>query len=276
MQNHVCPTCDREFPLTEEYFYKHSYSKLGFNITCKECFKSHKTIKPRPNKGEKICSKCKCGFPATEEYFRIKKVRDEHVLYYMCRECEKKSKKEYRTLIPEATSLYNKEYHDKNSVTLKNKRLNKYRENQEILVQKARTYRACQPDKIKEIEKRSYYKNRDACIERSTKRNHATKPIECNLNADQWKKVLDFFNYECAYCGSKERITREHFVPFSKGGEYTINNIIPACKSCNSSKRDKSFDVWYKTMNFYSKSREAKIMKYLGYEKTNMQQLKII
>ena len=37
----------------------------------------------------------------------------------------------------------------------------------------------------------------------------------------------------CQYCGSKEDLTFDHFVPRSKGGLTTWNNVITACSSCN-------------------------------------------
>ena len=58
---------------------------------------------------------------------------------------------------------------------------------------------------------------------------------------------------------------QEHFIPLSKGGEYTHNNIIPACKSCNSSKQDTDFFEWYPTYEEYNEEREQFILEYLGY-----------
>jgi 5-methylcytosine-specific restriction endonuclease McrA len=64
-----------------------------------------------------------------------------------------------------------------------------------------------------------------------------------------WQEVLRDFNYSCAYCGKPQKelstpLQQEHFVPLSKGGGYTRNNIIPACKTCNTTKRDKMPDAW--------------------------------
>jgi 5-methylcytosine-specific restriction endonuclease McrA len=40
----------------------------------------------------------------------------------------------------------------------------------------------------------------------------------------------------CTYCGEITKLTLDHFVPVSKGGNNDINNLIPCCKHCNSSK----------------------------------------
>jgi 5-methylcytosine-specific restriction endonuclease McrA len=94
------------------------------------------------------------------------------------------------------------------------------------------------------------------------------------LTSKQWQQIKEYFNNKCAYCGKELPLSKEHFIPLSKGGEYTINNIIPVCLSCNSSKQDKDFFKWYPAQSFYSKAREKRILKYLGY-KNDKQQLKI-
>ena len=42
----------------------------------------------------------------------------------------------------------------------------------------------------------------------------------------------------CTYCGNSnlEELSMDHIFPKSKGGEDTADNLIWACKSCNSSK----------------------------------------
>ena len=95
------------------------------------------------------------------------------------------------------------------------------------------------------------------------------------LTLKQWKQVKEYFENRCAYCGKKLPLAQEHFIALSKKGEYTINNIIPSCRVCNSSKIDKDFFEWYPKQKFYSKERERKILKYLGYKNNKIQQLKI-
>lgn len=40
----------------------------------------------------------------------------------------------------------------------------------------------------------------------------------------------------CSYCGKPTATTSDHVVPYSKGGTTTLDNLTPACPSCNSSK----------------------------------------
>jgi hypothetical protein len=81
---------------------------------------------------------------------------------------------------------------------------------------------------------------------------------------------------KCKQCGKEEKLTQDHFKALSNNGEYTKNNIIPACINCNSSKNDADFFAWYPKQSFYSKKQELKILKYLNYDpKTKYQQLAI-
>jgi 5-methylcytosine-specific restriction endonuclease McrA len=52
-------------------------------------------------------------------------------------------------------------------------------------------------------------------------------------------------DYRCAYCGRRreelgprERLTRDHLIPRSKGGADTWLNVVTACSSCNHRKND--------------------------------------
>ncbi|MEN7546872.1 HNH endonuclease [Rapidithrix thailandica] len=42
----------------------------------------------------------------------------------------------------------------------------------------------------------------------------------------------------CVYCNSNEDLTLDHVIPKSRGGKTTWNNLVSACKSCNSKKGD--------------------------------------
>lgn len=56
---------------------------------------------------------------------------------------------------------------------------------------------------------------------------------------EEWRALLEEFDFRCAYCGRRGgRLTRDHVVPRSRGGTDRIANIVPACRSCNSKKRD--------------------------------------
>ncbi len=64
--------------------------------------------------------------------------------------------------------------------------------------------------------------------------------IENTLTASQWAAILKSHRNRCAYCHQKfsDEIpaTQDHIIPISKGGHHTKENVVPACKPCNSSK----------------------------------------
>jgi 5-methylcytosine-specific restriction endonuclease McrA len=43
----------------------------------------------------------------------------------------------------------------------------------------------------------------------------------------------------CYYCGLERKLTQDHVVPLSKGGSHSKDNVVAACRSCNSSKGDR-------------------------------------
>lgn len=58
-----------------------------------------------------------------------------------------------------------------------------------------------------------------------------------HVSLKEWGAQLEYFGKRCAYCGIYMKVcTRDHVQPISRGGANTIDNVIPACKSCNSRK----------------------------------------
>ena len=60
----------------------------------------------------------------------------------------------------------------------------------------------------------------------------------------EWTSLLNRHGGGCAYCGSKDKIEMDHVVPLSKGGRHAIGNLLPACFSCNRSKRARFLSEW--------------------------------
>jgi 5-methylcytosine-specific restriction endonuclease McrA len=86
---------------------------------------------------------------------------------------------------------------------------------------------------------------------------------ELSVSPLQWLEIVAQFNGVCAYCGSPHNLTMDHVVPISKGGKTTIDNVIPACSSCNSSKQARDIIEWYTSQPFYSKNRLDNIIKFV-------------
>lgn len=65
--------------------------------------------------------------------------------------------------------------------------------------------------------------------------------VKDELTAEQWQRVLEYYDYRCAYCDKQlgQKVTIDHVIPVSRGGKHSIDNVVPACRSCNSKKRDR-------------------------------------
>ena len=55
------------------------------------------------------------------------------------------------------------------------------------------------------------------------------------------KELMPRYNFRCAHCGTAEqaKLTIDHIVPVSKGGQDLLSNLQILCKSCNSKKGTK-------------------------------------
>ena len=68
--------------------------------------------------------------------------------------------------------------------------------------------------------------------------------VEHDLDADQWAALQEAWG-GCAYCGaSGVPLQRDCVLPISRGGRYTLDNIAPACRSCNASKCNDEVTGW--------------------------------
>lgn len=54
------------------------------------------------------------------------------------------------------------------------------------------------------------------------------------------KNVFIRDNFTCMYCGCKDqRLTIDHIIPKSRGGETDFDNCVASCKPCNNKKNDR-------------------------------------
>ena len=65
-----------------------------------------------------------------------------------------------------------------------------------------------------------------------------------DLTAAQWDSIRDAWA-ACAYCGATGvPLQRDCVQPISRGGRYTLDNVVPACGSCNASKSNSEVTSW--------------------------------
>ena len=65
-----------------------------------------------------------------------------------------------------------------------------------------------------------------------------------DLTSSQWAAIQLAWG-GCAYCGATVRsLQRDCVLPISRGGRYTLENVVPACGSCNASKSNDEVTRW--------------------------------
>lgn len=95
----------------------------------------------------------------------------------------------------------------------------------------------------KERQKKYVVNNRERIRERLRASKLKRREVEGFHSFQDWITLLKEYENRCFYCndkmtkyvGPKQR-TRDHIIPLAKGGTDDIDNIVPACRSCNSSK----------------------------------------
>ncbi len=59
------------------------------------------------------------------------------------------------------------------------------------------------------------------------------------LNRPTRSQIYKRDKNSCQYCGATTRLTIDHVIPRSKGGQDTWENLVVACSKCNTEKSDK-------------------------------------
>jgi 5-methylcytosine-specific restriction endonuclease McrA len=71
------------------------------------------------------------------------------------------------------------------------------------------------------------------------------KHVRGGANIVQLNNLIDSYLHRCAYCFKPlDVVTIDHFTPISRGGDNDIDNLVPCCQRCNSSKSNNSLIIW--------------------------------
>lgn len=136
--------------------------------------------------------------------------------------------------------------------------------------------RKANPEKYRKQYNLYYHgEGKERIIAIGKRREAKKKNAVATLTSEQWIETLESFGNCCVYCGEKLiNVQQDHVIPVSSGGGYTKKNMLPACKSCNSSKHNHSLEEWYPKQPSFTPERLAKIHKWIGFNpKSNTQQL---
>lgn len=294
-----CNTCGKDYPYTNEYFTEDKRAKCGLTTRCKTCTKAYMKAYYNSNKEEarqqqreRYKNNKEHILAQTKEYARRNKeavAARKHKYYKEHFDEIAQKSKAYRESHKEYQSTYHKQYRIKhyNKLVAYHK---EYREtNKDVLSEQKRLDRIQNPQRYREYESRRDKEQRREKNKRyrislkgkavhnisNIKRRTLKRCLPSDFTKTDWEDCVKYFNGRCAYCGEEaELLSQDHFIPLAKMGEFTKNNVICCCVTCNSSKQDFDFFEWYPKQSFYSKKRERKILEYLNYDtKTKYQQL---
>lgn len=218
----------------------------GRSYTCNECLAI----------GLKWCSSCETVKPIEE--FPKKGL----IVASFCKECECKSSSQIkaRPESKERTKQYQarpeyKEY------------MKQYYDRPDVKEHRKDYYNRPEVREHRRVQRNEYNRRRYATEEGRQKElmrchNRRTK-IKGTVTLSEWKETLEYFDNSCAYCGSADNITQDHIVPMSEGGLNTKYNLVPACKSCNSSKCNRPLVQWYMKQPFATEERLQKVLDFM-------------
>jgi len=78
--------------------------------------------------------------------------------------------------------------------------------------------------------------------------------VEHDLTDEQWASLQAVWG-GCAYCGAGDRaLQRDCILPISRGGRYTLDNVVPACAACNMSKGNDEVTGWLRRKRLNERS----------------------
>ncbi|RNB59425.1 hypothetical protein EDM57_04595 [Brevibacillus gelatini] len=200
----------------------------------------------------KLCNKCGDWFPSTDEYFYRNKSNSIDGLHPSCKQCAIIKSIIRQNENPEAIKAYAKENY-RNKVQYYKDKFNRWvNNNPERIKQLTKDWRQNNREKLKEYR-----------IERELHKKH-------DISDEELNELYAYCNSSCMYCGITEeesvekyghKLHKDHAINDGSNG---IENCILACKSCNSSKRNKDWDVWFTTENpKYTQERFVKIKEWL-------------
>jgi 5-methylcytosine-specific restriction endonuclease McrA len=231
--------CGRDLPL--DSFGKFKEGKYGRRSKCNECRAQEEKDR-------------RASHPATEEQKEAARVRTRE---WNRANPDRKAatSKAWAENNPEAFKKITHRYRSKPEVAARLRESYRvwFKKNPEKARAASRNWRASHPEKMRELyqawvssnRERVRELNRKWCAEHPEHRRPRYEAVRnSDFTFDQWLEVISEFDCKCVYCGRSDvKLTMDHVIPISKGGPHTKDNIVPACRSCNSKKgaKDPSF-----------------------------------
>ena len=188
--------------------------------TCSRCHTEKSLEEFSPSKQTKdgkfsYCKICCTELGAIRYHANKEKYQEKHRKYYL----------DHAEEIKPRQRANGKIYYENNREECLEYSRNYYKDNKEQTIANGREWRRRNPERANAIRNRHRDAKRGASI--------------VDLTYEQWEEIKKAWNYRCAYCDKKTKLTMDHLTPVSEGGNHTASNIVPACRSCNAKKGNK-------------------------------------
>ena len=278
-----CSKCGRWLVASKVNFNKDKDCKYGLRSRCKECLKqdreankekererqkrwyeankdrikAERKSKKRDIPKYKVCSSCGDILLNTTDNFR--KVTKSYSS--KCKKCECKASKQWYDSHKEQRAEHDKIYYQEHKERKQETSKIWYQNNREKQLERWQEYRKSDHGKQVIAAKRFNERNR----RRLWKQNQGK-----GITSEQYKEVMSFFDWKCAYSGEKlkkDTRTLDHIISLKQGGDHEIWNLVPMTRSLNSSKQEKDMLEWYKQQDCFDEARLTKIYKWQEYAK---------
>ena len=175
-----------------------------------------------------------------------------------CKTCELNRAKQYREANRQMLAEKQRDYYSQNGETQRNASNRWKRENKAHVSQYAARW-AADHRAERSVYNHDYGQaNHDRVLERSRKRRAISYGKSAFFTEEEFQAKFESLGCKCFYCKKPlafSEATRDHYVPLTKGGNDSIDNIVPACANCNSHKRNKMPDEFISALGNHEPSR---------------------
>lgn len=197
------------------------------------------------------CTDCGQTFHESEEYFYWKRKPTSETpgaFVAKCKACiraktrqwtasnhgrKKQADKDYSKRHPESRQAAQKRYLKRHPERRKQTAKTYRDKNSQHHTEWARDWRKRNPHLVKGVKSR---------------RRARENAVPATFTAHEWQATLEYFGNKCAVCGRSDlKLAADHWIPVTKGGGSTPDNIIPLCqgrRGCNNSKGNKDAGEW--------------------------------
>ena len=77
--------------------------------------------------------------------------------------------------------------------------------------------------------------------------------------------IYEAWDHKCGYC-EDIATSLDHVIPRFKSGSSNRNNLVPACRRCNTAKASTKMEEWYQQQEFYTQVRMDRIKFWMNQE----------